>query len=156
MERVNYVMVQLTFAPCTFPNEELEDILLKEADKYIKSNQMPTVGVIYFSTAPKNLDYRLSACSNRKTPVKDSNGKYISLGGWDADQEQVFYRILTNKNAAVEFMKFNLAHGAKKARIITKEQRGVVAGVPLDLPFPSEERVQQYLWNQYESLNQWV
>lgn len=150
MDRVNYVMVQITFAPCTFPNELLEQVLLNEADKYIKSNKMAKAGVIHFDNAPTELDYRWSACSNRKSPVNNE------LGGWDDNVEQVFYRILTNKRSALEFIKFNLNAGAKKARIITEDQCGVVEGIPNGVPFPTDERVQQFLWNQNEDTNKRV
>lgn len=149
----DYVMVQLTFEPNTFPNLELEDKILSEADKYIKSRKLTMAGVVHFDTTPQNLDYRLSAFSNRKKPVKNSNNTYTELNGWHSTDEQVFYRIFVDKRSALEFMKFNLECGAKKVRIINKMDCGVVQGVPASIPFPTIDRVRQFLWNQDENIN---
>lgn len=142
-------MLQIGFAPNSFPNAKLEEILLNEADKYIKAGKLTKAGAANFGDAPSDLDYRLSAFSNRIPPSRTAAGDYI-LGGWDPDQPQVLYRIFVDRDTAQDFINFNLQHGALYARFITEADRGVHPDVPHSVPFPPYNQIKQYLWTSNE------
>jgi hypothetical protein len=145
-------MLQIGFLPDTFPNPKLEEELLSAADKYIKSGKLTMAGVMGYSDHPANLDYRLSAFSNRLPPIQQDNGTY-QLGSWRPGLLQIVYRIFVDKRAALEFIKLNKECGARIARIITPEQRGVVFEVPADILFPPIEQIHQFLWKNNENIS---
>ncbi len=127
-ELKNYIVVQLVYAPETFPNEKLEKVLLTKIEPYIKSGRC-TIADSWGHTPPPNVDYRYSALSNRPY--------------WTKDTEQVFYRIFFDSAAANNFIELNKLYGALQARVITEDDIGKT--VPATLKFPSNAHVRKFV-----------
>ena len=126
----NYIVVQTVYAPETFPNEKLENVLLKKIEPYIKSGRCTIADSWGFKPVP-GVDYRYSAFSNRPF--------------WTNNTEQIFYRIFFDSDAADNFINLSLLYGAKQARIVSESDIGKT--LPNTLKFPSDEYVRKFIWH---------
>lgn len=125
----SYTVVQLTYAPNTFPNDKLEKVLLSKIEPFIKSGQCTMADSWGHEPIP-GVDYRYSALSNRPH--------------WTDTTDQIFYRIFFNEDAANKFIQLNKLYGAKKACIVTEDDIG--KSVPASLKFPDEAHVRKFIW----------
>jgi hypothetical protein len=126
----NYTVVQITYAPNTFPNTKLEKVLLKKIEPFIKSGQC-TVADSWGHDPIPGVDYRYSALSNRPH--------------WDTSTDQIFYRIFFDESAAIKFVQLNKLYGAKDSKVVTEDDIG--KSVPASMQFPDEAHVRKFIWN---------
>jgi hypothetical protein len=125
----SYIAVQTVYAPGTFPNAQLENVLLSKIDPYIKEGKC-TVADSWGEPPTPGADYRWSARSNRPH--------------WDDVTNQIFYRIFFDQKAADNFIRLNLFYGAKEARIVTESDIGRT--LPDSMTFPDDEFVSKFIW----------
>jgi hypothetical protein len=140
----NYTMVQITWAPGSFPGTPgLREAVLGKVDTYIKAGKAPMAGawstVEDFERKNFPVDYRSSGSLNTRM---------LQDGSFDQSKEQTAYRIFVDAEAAQEFIAFVLDHGAVGSQVVTEDD---IATGKLDagVLFPSEQRVAELIWPGY-------
>ena len=148
----SYFMVQYALPyvdPTSNTFKSLSDLILSEADKFIKARKMTKYGVWprEYSHLPAD-DYRMAPRCSKMDNEIDANGNII-YKYFDPGKDMVFYRILMDQQSANEWMDIVTNLGFHTVRIITEADRGVLEGVPANLSdFPTDETVAQFLWSE--------
>lgn len=145
---VQYALPYVDPKSSTF--KSLSNLILDEADKFIKARKMTKYGVWprgELGYLPAE-DYRLAPCCSKLENELDANGNIV-YKHFEPGKDMVFYRILMDQQSANEWMDIVTNLGFHTVRIITEADRGVLEGVPATLrDFPTDETVAQFLWSE--------